>query len=136
MEEYNIVKEWVAFAEMDYQTALHLNKTMVPKPREIICYHCEQAVEKILKAALIFYGWEIRKTHDLGMLAETLMSYMEVPESYLSMCEALTPFGIKARYPQELSIEEKHCEQALLYAKTLLSWVENALDSMADGGGS
>lgn len=34
------VLEWERFAEKDYATANHLDKTLYPKPMEIICYHC------------------------------------------------------------------------------------------------
>lgn len=35
------VLDWERFAEMDYITANHLDKTLYPKPMEIICYHCQ-----------------------------------------------------------------------------------------------
>lgn len=55
-----LIQEWVNFAEMDLLTAKHLDKTMYPQPLAIICYHCQQAIEKILKAALIKFGIEIK----------------------------------------------------------------------------
>ena len=44
--------EWLDFAYMDLSAAEHL-LTMRPLPVEIICYHCEQAAEKFLKATLV-----------------------------------------------------------------------------------
>ena len=66
------VLEWERFAEMDYVTAVHLDKTLYPKPMEIICYHCQQCTEKYLKALTEHLGKEIEKTHDLGNLATTI----------------------------------------------------------------
>ena len=43
-----LVKDWYEFAVMDFNAAKHLWNIMHPKPLEIICYHCQQAVEKIL----------------------------------------------------------------------------------------
>ena len=40
------IKEWLRFVEMDRSTAQHLFNTMHPQPLEIICFHCQQAVEK------------------------------------------------------------------------------------------
>ena len=37
IEEY---KEWLSFAKMDLDVAVHLNNTFYPKPAGIICYHC------------------------------------------------------------------------------------------------
>lgn len=56
--------EWLDFAYMDLSAAEHL-LTMRPLPVEIICYHCEQAAEKFLKATLVQFDREPPKTHDL-----------------------------------------------------------------------
>jgi HEPN domain-containing protein len=93
---------------MDLNTAKHLNKTMFPQPLAIICYHCQQAVEKYLKGALVLFGVEIRKTHDLGLLAEDLNNYINVDDKYIDYCYDLTTYGVKTRYPQELQIEVHH----------------------------
>ena len=101
MKNEKILKEWMEFAEMDFLTAKHLYEHMYPKPLEIICYHCQQAIEKLLKGVLISRGVAIKKTHDLGLLAEMLQEYAKVDEKYLEMCDDLTPYGVKIRYPQE-----------------------------------
>lgn len=75
MKNEKILKEWVEFARMDFLTAKHLHEYMHPKPLEIICYHCQQAIEKLLKGVLISKGVTIKKTHDLGLLAEMLQEY-------------------------------------------------------------
>ena len=66
---------------------------------------------------LISRGVTIKKTHDLGLLAEMLQEYTEVDEKYLEMCDDLTPYGVKIRYPQELFIEEYHVKILLLFHK-------------------
>ena len=62
---------------------------------------------------MISRGVTIKKTHDLGLLAEMLREYTEVDEKYLEMCDDLTPYGVKIRYTQELFIEEYHVKKAL-----------------------
>jgi len=47
-----LVAEWLRFAADDIDTVLLL-KEMRPQHFEIICYHCEQAVEKYLKGFLV-----------------------------------------------------------------------------------
>ena len=63
------VRQWVAKAEVDYRTADRLVRD--PDPiRESIAFHCQQAVEKYLKALLVSLRIEFPKTHDLeGLLA-------------------------------------------------------------------
>ena len=108
---------------MDFLTAKHLHEYMHPKPLEIICYHCQQAIEKLLKGVLISKGVTIKKTHDLGLLAEMLQEYTEMDEKYLEMCDDLTPYGVKIRYPQELFIEEYHVKKALEETQELYDWL-------------
>ena len=124
MPHNEIVKEWFAFAEMDFLTAKHLYEHMRPQPYEIICYHCQQAIEKALKGHLIANGINIQKTHDLGLLAERLQEFMEIDEKYLEICDNLTPYGVKIRYPQELYIEERHVAKALTETTELFAWLK------------
>ena len=123
MKNEQLIKEWMDFAEMDFLTAKHLYEYMYPKPLEIICYHCQQCIEKLLKGVLISKGVTLRKTHDLGLLAEMLQDYTDVDEKYLEMCDDLTPYGVKIRYPQELFIEEYHVEKALEETQELHNWL-------------
>jgi HEPN domain-containing protein len=46
--EIETVSEWLYLADADVDSAKLLNE-LRPQHREIICYHCEQAVEKYLK---------------------------------------------------------------------------------------
>ena len=123
MKNEKTLKEWMEFARMDFLAAKHLYEHMYPKPLEIICYHCQQAIEKLLKGVLISRGVTIEKTHDLGLLAEMLQEYTEVDEKYLEMCDDLTPYGVKIRYPQELFIEEYHVKKALEETQELYDWL-------------
>ncbi|MCD8220622.1 MAG: HEPN domain-containing protein [Clostridiales bacterium] len=132
MGNREIVQEWLTFARMDFLAAKHLYDSMYPKPLEIICYHCQQSIEKLLKGALISNGVMIKKTHDLGLLAEMLQEYVEVPIEYLEMCDELTPYGVKIRYPQELTIEEYHVKKALAETEKLYAWLTELLEGIPD----
>ena len=129
MKNEKTLKEWMEFARMDFLAAKHLYEHMYPKPLEIICYHCQQAIEKLLKGVLISRGVTIKKTHDLGLLAEMLQEYTEVDEKYLEMCDDLTPYGVKIRYPQELFIEEYHVKKALEETQELYDWLLTLLQA-------
>ena len=61
-------REWYNMAAMDLGVASHLDATYHPKPLEIICYHCQQAAEKAIKALIVYYGAEggMPKLHDLS----------------------------------------------------------------------
>ncbi|NJD01515.1 MAG: HEPN domain-containing protein [Ruminiclostridium sp.] len=64
MDKNSIVKLWHDFANDDLVTAKYL-LNLYPLKLEIICYHCQQSAEKILKGFLIDKDIEPPRTHDL-----------------------------------------------------------------------
>lgn len=61
-----------------------------------------------------------------------LGEYEAVDEKYLEMCDNLTPYGVKIRYPQELYIEEYHVTKALQETETLYEWLMGILESQRE----
>lgn len=106
---------WFEFAEHDYNSAKHLFDTMYPKPLEIICYHCEQAVEKYLKGILVYFGNTNKKTHDVSFLLEECEKCLgvSIEEEYFDICDMLTPYGVAVRYPHEIYVDEIMAKKAL-----------------------
>ena len=100
--------EWLDFAYMDLSAAEHL-LTMRPLPVEIICYHCEQAAEKFLKATLVQFDREPPKTHDLIQLCK--------------LCCELTPYGVQVRYPSNLELDESDAVCALKECRLVQDFV-------------
>lgn len=130
MKNESDVKEWIRFADMDVLSANHLNEIQYPKPLEIICYHCQQAAEKMLKALIIANDGELQKTHDLGLLTDILSEFVTFPENVLNSADELTPYGVKIRYPQELNIEESHVAKALSNMKTVYDFVAEKIKEL------
>jgi len=121
-----------ALQKMDYVTANHLDKTLYPKPMEIICYHCQQCAEKYLKALTEYLGKEIEKTHDLGNLATTISETLEVPQSVLVSCAKLTQYGVKIRYPQEFEMSENHVKAAIADMENVRTWCKEQIQGKTD----
>ncbi len=63
--------DWFTKAERDLGLARHAQLYALQYP-DLICYHCQQAAEKFLKALIIFHNLPLRKTHDLEELLDTL----------------------------------------------------------------
>lgn len=120
------VMMWLQFAKTDLGVAEHLDKEYYPKPFEVICYHCQQAVEKAVKAMIVALQIPggIPKKHDLAFLLSQIKNYVKVPEKFFDYTESLTPYGIAVRYPGELQIEDYHVKEALTYAREIVAWVE------------
>jgi HEPN domain-containing protein len=70
---------------------------------EIVGFHAQQAVEKLVKAVLAAHGVEVPKTHDLRFLFEVASSNgIDVPEE-VQETRWLTPWSVAFRYGDELS---------------------------------
>lgn len=121
-----------ALQKMDYVTANHLDKTLYPKPMEIICYHCQQCAEKYLKTLTEYLGKEIEKTHDLGNLATTISETLEVPQNVLVSCAKLTQYGVKIRYPQEFEMSENHVKAAIADMENVRTWCKEQIQGKTD----
>ena len=50
------VRRWIEKAEHDLEAATRILQDEHGCPYDTACFHCQQAVEKYLKAALTFYG--------------------------------------------------------------------------------
>jgi len=70
MDEHALLREWFRLADQDLAYAKH-GLLMHPLPLEAICFHCQQAAEKYLKAYLVSAGvTEPPKSYDLLRLCE------------------------------------------------------------------
>lgn len=126
------IKKWINMAEMDYGVAKHLFKTYYPKPYEIICYHCQQSVEKIIKGIIIASGAKggVPKSHDLSFLMNQIKNQVFIPDKFYDYADELTPYGVIVRYPSELFLEERHVREALRMADEIIKWGKIAIQSM------
>jgi HEPN domain-containing protein len=67
-------------------------------PDEVIGFHAQQAVEKLMKAVLAHHAIEYRRTHQLEELVALLDDFGISYPPELSEAEALTPFAVEFRY--------------------------------------
>ena len=66
-KKIDLIKNWLNKAEKDLLSAEH-EITFADKVTESICFHCQQAVEKFLKAYLIYLDIPFPKTHEISEL--------------------------------------------------------------------
>ncbi|MCI9072038.1 MAG: HEPN domain-containing protein [Lachnospiraceae bacterium] len=124
------VKEWYDMAAVDLGVAKHLDATYYPKPLEIICYHCQQAAEKAIKALIMYFGEEggMPKLHDLSFLLNQIKNKVSIDERFYDYADTLTPYCVAVRYPNELFLEERHVKEALEFADELFQWVTHIVE--------
>ncbi len=95
---------------------------------EIICYHCQQSVEKYLKAFLLSNNWELMRIHDLIVLLTTSIGYDKEFENYKKHCSFMNSFGVKARYPDEIEIIETDALCAIKFAEEMEIFILKKLE--------
>jgi HEPN domain-containing protein len=110
--EIEIVLEWFYFADADFDSALILNDAQ-RKHNEIICYHCQQAVEKYLKAFLCYNGVIPPKIHVLEALCALCSDFDSSFNDIAKDCAYLSPFAVQARYPLEMEITSTNTIKSL-----------------------
>lgn len=127
MNKIDKIKEWIRFAEMDRDTVNILNK-QIKKPYEIICYHCQQSVEKYLKACLIFYGYSVYKSHDLLELNELCAKSNSNFINIRKECSQLSDYAVETRYPfHTFDITEIEVKNAIKYMNICDDFITDVL---------
>ena len=117
---------WLKYANMDRETIKGMSNHY-PLQLEIICYHCQQACEKMLKAYLVSQNIEPKKTHDLEALLALCVEKDKEFESLITECSFLTPYAVQSRYPNELETLEHHMEKAKRYTEKICSFIKEKM---------
>lgn len=79
---------------------------MEPLPKDVIGFHCQQAVEKCLKAFLVLHDIEPPRSHDLLYLNtryEMIGGFSAIDDTILSR---LNPYAVEHRYPGEIVVDD------------------------------
>ena len=118
------------FANADLETASFLYDKQYPRQLEIICYHCQQAGEKAIKALYIAKDIPggIPRKHDLWFLLDQMKNAVIIPESIYDAAEKLDPYAIVFRYPGENRVDDYRAKQAIDLAKTIVDWVCQSIE--------
>ena len=130
MSELDIVNEWMQIAYDDYDSAKFLYDNKVPKPLEIICYHCQQSAEKSLKAYICSNDIDIPKTHEVKRVC---MQCSETDASFTALfddCEELEVYATETRYPIRIEIDDTHAERALCKALRIYEFVSKKIGQL------
>jgi HEPN domain-containing protein len=112
--------DWLRHAHSDLASAKKDEAILY----ETLCFHAQQAVEKAIKAVLIFKRCDIKRTHDIGLLLELLPQEIEKP-SLANELPILNDYAVSARYPGAYEeVDAKEYEFAIQLAKDTIMWAE------------
>lgn len=97
--------------------------------REIIGFHAQQAVEKLLKAVLSFNDIHFRRTHDLVELIDLLIANDIACPDFVEDSRRLNPFATMFRYDELLDESDMafEAEWALECVEKTMGWAEGII---------
>ena len=125
-----VTSEWVAKAESDFKSAVHLLKLGVACPTDVVAFHAQQTVEKYIKAFLTHKQIDFPKTHDISKLLALARSpdlaTMDIAEQ-----RRLTSYAALARYPGWGEIPLSQARQAVALARRVRREVRRLLPRKA-----
>jgi HEPN domain-containing protein len=97
---------------------------MRPIPTEIICYFCQQSVEKYLKGILALHGEEPPYIHDLAELCKRCEKYTPQFSAIAVSCSIISQFGTQPRYDNAMNIAESDMRSILRRADEIKQFLE------------
>ena len=129
--------DWIKFGKSDLTGARVLEERKI---YHLACFHEQQAVEKLLKAYLIYLGQTPPKTHTLAELVERIAAMDPAIEELRAGTIMLDAFYIPTRYPDALpgSLPEglptkEHAEEAIRTAQEIVTRIEAQISGQQGG---
>jgi HEPN domain-containing protein len=126
-EKMKVAKQWLAKAGNDLLNAdNNLQSEVVPY--DTVCFHCQQAAEKLLKAYLAGNNQLHPVTHDLFFILEKILPLNSEAEQLRDSLAILMPYAVEIRYPDDWYMpSEEDAMEAREAAGEVLIWLENEL---------
>ena len=90
-------RRWLRYAREDLMAAEALRQQPNAAPRHV-CWLSQQAVEKALKAVLVFLEIDFPRSHDLDVLRNLIPEGWRVHVEHPDLAD-LTEWAVEARYP-------------------------------------
>jgi HEPN domain-containing protein len=131
MKESNqLVQEWITRADKDFELANHILEE--DWNFEYVCYFCEQAVEKYLKAYIVLKTHKLTKkewTHNLIFLSNVCKSLGLNLDGFHKEFRMLSAFYMPTRYPmlESEKLTQKEAREALKYAEKIIKVIKKNL---------
>jgi HEPN domain-containing protein len=119
--------EWLDNAKRDINAAKILLEHECGN--DLVAFHCQQAVEKTMKAYLIMKGKGILNTHSLIYLCKMCQEYESNFKGYLKDCALLNQYYIETRYPADdpIHIEDYEINECLKIASEIYETINGLI---------
>ncbi len=125
--ETELARQWLTKAQNDLLNADN-NLNAEQTPLDTVCFHCQQAAEKMLKAFLVGNGRPHPFTHDLLLLLQHVLPIHANAEQLRDALSLLMPYAVEIRYPgDEFTPTEDDAKEARQAAEEVLTWLRAVL---------
>ncbi len=127
MKNQSLVDEWLKRAKSNLERA-KAGKVSEGILYEDLCFDCEQAVEKSLKALLIHIEVPFPHTHSIASLIELIEDNgIEVPDE-IKESISLTAYAVSTSYPGDFEpVDEEEYQEALKIAEKVFNWAKKRI---------
>lgn len=136
----DLVRKWINKAENDLLTS-ERELSFEDPITQTICFHCQQAAEKYLKAFLVHRQVYFPKTHKIAEILELCATVDSSFKEELRDADNLTDYAVEIRYPDVwLNPTVEEAKEALAITRTVRDFVleklkDQSTDSSSDAGG-
>ncbi len=123
-------RQWLLKAKNDLLNADN-NLKAAQIPLDTVCFHCQQAAEKLLKAYLAAKGQTWPITHDLFLILEKILPFNAAAERLRDDLAVLMPYAVDIRYPDDSAMPSgQDASEARQAAGHVLKWLETILPKL------
>lgn len=102
-----LVKEWIQKAEGDFVTASREFRVRSHPNYDAVCFHCQQSLEKYMKAILQLHNIRFTRTHQLEVLLDLALPLYPLWEPWRNDLELISSYAVDVRYPGEGANQEE-----------------------------
>lgn len=96
--EMELIRQWLGLAQEDLRGA-ELALAGQPPVCGVACFHCQQAVEKALKAFLIYRQIDFQWSHLIAYLLDLCIDQDDSFQQLQDAAPSLSQYAVRIRYP-------------------------------------
>lgn len=125
-----LVEDWLKRAQSNLERA-KAGKASDAILLEDLCFDCQQAVEKSIKAFLVHLNLKFEKIHSISRLLKQIEDTDIVVPDEIKETSQLTVYAVDTRYPGDYDpVTEEEYQLVLSMAERAVKWVEEKIGEL------
>ena len=127
-------KELFYIAEEDFKDGKKLYTNNPDEFKRLVCFLMQQAVEKYIKAYLIYHDKPYKKTHDISLLIQNAVEINEdFNDLYEINADSLTDYAVGIRYDRTyINLPKEKEAEAVLIAENVRLFIMKKLPELSE----